>query len=101
VIYSSNLFTYTAKYFQTLSGKKWRSFANSLRSLLKLRSTLYEVAWQFSNLACSPGLMLGWVIYAIAFKSLFTSSWLSKRTELYWNSSQACFWNHTFTFYAI
>jgi len=31
------------KYFQTLSGGKWRSFANNLRSMLKLRSTLH--AW--------------------------------------------------------
>jgi len=57
VIYSSDLFTYNAKYFQTLSGEKWRSFANSLRSMLKLRSTVHEVAWQFNNLACSSGLM--------------------------------------------
>jgi len=55
MIYSSDLFTYNAKYFQTLSGEKWRSFANSLRSMLKLRSTLHEVAWQFKNLAYSFG----------------------------------------------
>jgi len=42
VIYSSDLFTYNAKFFQTLSGEKWRSFASSLRSMLKLRSTVYE-----------------------------------------------------------
>jgi len=60
VIYSSDLFTYNAKYFQTLSGEKWRSFANSLRSMLKLRSTVHEVAWQFNNLACSSKLMLVW-----------------------------------------
>jgi len=47
VIYSSDLCTYNAKYFQTLSGEKWRSFANSLRSMLKLRTTVHEVAWQF------------------------------------------------------
>jgi len=46
-----------AKYFQTLSGQKWRSFAHSLRSMLKLRSTLHEVSWQFNNLACSSGLI--------------------------------------------
>jgi len=40
-------FTYSAKYFQTLSGEKWRSFANSLRSMLKLRSALHEAACQF------------------------------------------------------
>jgi len=43
VTYSSDLFTYNANYFQTISGKKWRSFANSLRSMLKLRSTVHEV----------------------------------------------------------
>jgi len=52
--------TYNAKYFQTLSGEKWRSFANSLRSMLKLRSTVHEVAWQFNNLAYSFGLMFFW-----------------------------------------
>jgi len=55
MIYSSDLFTYNAKYFQTLSGEKWRFFANSLRSMLKPRSTLHEVAWQFKNLAYSSG----------------------------------------------
>jgi len=29
VIYSSDLFTYNAKYFHTSSGEKWPSFANS------------------------------------------------------------------------
>ena len=53
VIYPSDLFTSNAKYFQTLSGEKWRSFANSLRSMLKLRSTVDEVASQFNNLAYS------------------------------------------------
>jgi len=60
VIYSSDLFTYNAKYFQTLSGEKWRSFAKSLRSMAKLRSTVHEVAWQFNNLAYSSGLMFVW-----------------------------------------
>jgi len=46
VIYSSDLFTYNAKYFQTLPGEKWRSFPNSLRSMLKL---VHEVAWQFAK----------------------------------------------------
>jgi len=58
VIYSSDLFTYNAKYFQTLSGNKGRSFANSLRSMLKLRSTVHEVAWKF--LSYSSGLMFVW-----------------------------------------
>jgi len=60
VIYSSDLFTYNAKHFQTLSGEKWRSFANSWRSMLKLRSTVDELAWQFNNLAYSSGLMFVW-----------------------------------------
>jgi len=57
VIYSSDLFTYNAKYFQTFSGEKWRSFAKSLRNMLKLCSTVHEVAWQFNNLANSSGLV--------------------------------------------
>jgi len=64
---------------------------NSLRSLLKLRSTEHEVAWQFNNLAYSSGLMFGRVISTMAFRSLFRSNLLSKRTELYWNSSEARF----------
>jgi len=60
VIYSSGLFTNNAKYFQTLSGEKWRSFANCLRSMLKLHSTLHEVARQFNNLPYSSGLMFVW-----------------------------------------
>jgi len=44
VIYSSDIFTYNAKYFQTLSGEKWWSVVKCLHSMLKLRSTLYEVA---------------------------------------------------------
>ena len=43
VIYSSDLFAYYAKYLQTLLGEKWRFFANSLRSMLKLRFTVHEV----------------------------------------------------------
>jgi len=70
VIYSSDLFTCNAKYFQTLSGEKWRSFAYSLRSTLKLRSTAHEVAWQDNNLAYSSGLMFGRVICTIAFRLL-------------------------------
>jgi len=63
--------------------------------MLKLRSTLHEIAWQFNNLAYSSGLMFDRVISTIAFKSLFSPNRLSKRTEL------ACFFNHTFTFCAI
>jgi len=46
VIYSSDLFTYNAKYFQILPREKWQSFANSLRSMLKL---VDEVGWQFAK----------------------------------------------------
>jgi len=60
VIYSSDLFTYNAKYFQTLSGDKWRSFASSLRGMLILRSTVHGVALQFNNFAYSFGLMFVW-----------------------------------------
>jgi len=38
--------------------------------MLKLLSTVHEVAWQFNNLACSSGLMFGRVICTIAFGSL-------------------------------
>jgi len=71
VIYSSVLFTYTAKYFETSSGEIWRSFANSLRNMLKLRSTVHEIAWKFNNLVYS------------SFRSLFSLNRLFKRTELY------------------
>jgi len=37
--------------------EKWRSFTNSLRSMLKL---VHDVVWQFNNLACSCGLMFVW-----------------------------------------
>jgi len=66
VIHSSDLFTYNAKYFQILFGEKWQYFANSLRSMLKLRSTLHEVPWQFNNLAYSSGQIFGRVISKIA-----------------------------------
>jgi len=42
VIYSSDVFTYNAKYFQTFSGQKLWSFISSLRSMLKLRSTAWS-----------------------------------------------------------
>ena len=45
--------------------------------------------------------LFGRVISTIAFRSLFSSNRLSERTELYWNSYQACFLNHTFAFCAI
>jgi len=74
-------------YFQTLSGEIWRSFANSLRSILTLRSTVHEIARQFNNLAYSSGLMFVWPgHFCKCFWSLFSSNRLSKRTELYWNS---------------
>jgi len=56
VIYSRDLYTCNAKYFQTLSGEKWRSFANSLRSMLKLRSTVHE-----GNLTVCPT-VLDWCL---------------------------------------
>jgi len=59
--------------------------------MLKLCSTLHEVAWQFNNLAYTSGLMFGRVSYAIAVRSLFSSNRFYQRTELYWNSSKACF----------
>ena len=34
------------KHFQTLRRKKWRSFANILRSMLKF---VHEVAWKFAK----------------------------------------------------
>jgi len=58
---------------------------------------MHEVAWQFNNLACSCGLMFDRVISTIAFRSLFSSIRLSKRTELYLNSSKACYLNQTST----
>ena len=65
---------HNAKCFQTLAVEKWPSFANSLFSMPKLRSTEHEVAWQFNNLAYRSGLMFGWVIPTIAFRSLFSSN---------------------------
>jgi len=46
VICLTDLFTYNAKYFQTLPRENWRSFTNSLRSMLKL---VHEVAWEFAK----------------------------------------------------
>jgi len=50
--------------------------------MLKRRSKVHEVAWQFKNVASSSGLMFGRVISTIAFRSLFSSNRLSKTTEL-------------------
>jgi len=80
VIYSNDLLTYNVEYFQTLSEQKWQTFANSLRSMPKLRSIVHEDAWQFNSLACSSRLMFGRVTSTIAFRSLFSSNRLSKRT---------------------
>ena len=74
VIYSKDLFTYNAKYFQTLFREKWQFFANSLPNMLKLRSTVNEVAWQFNNFPYSSVLMFGQVISTIAFRLLFSSN---------------------------
>jgi len=75
--------------------------------------TVCVACWNFTlqgmkllgNLTIWPTLLdwclFGRVISTIAFRSLFSSNRLSKRTELYWNSSQSCFLNHTFTFWAI
>jgi len=58
------IYLHNAKCFQTFSGEKWRYFAKSLCSMLKLRSTAHEVAWQFNNfkfgLHYSSGLMFVW-----------------------------------------
>jgi len=54
VIYSSDLFKYNTKYFQTLSVEKWRSFANSLRSMPKLRSTVHKL---LGNLTIWPAVL--------------------------------------------
>jgi len=62
--------------------------------MLKL---VHEVAWQFDNLACSCGLMFDRVISKIAFRSLFSSIRLSKKTEQRWNSSKTCYLNQTST----
>ena len=45
------LLTYKAKYFHTLSWANLRSLAKSLPSMLKLLSTLHEVAWHCNSLA--------------------------------------------------
>jgi len=58
-------------------------FCQQFRSMLKLRSSLHEAAWQFNNLAYSSGLMFGRVISTIDFRQLFSSNRSSKRTELY------------------
>jgi len=103
VIYSSDLFTYNAKYFQTLSGEKWRSFANSLRGMLILRSTVHEAA---GNLTILPT-VLDYVCLAGSFIQLLLGhysvriGYQREQNYIEKNSSQACFLNHTFTFCAI
>ena len=49
--------------------------------MLKFRSTVHEVAWQFNSFAYSSGLMLGQVVSTIAFRSMFSSNRSPKRTE--------------------
>ena len=44
VVYSNDLLTYNAKYLQTLLREKWRSFASSLHSMLKLSFTAHVVS---------------------------------------------------------
>jgi len=66
IIYSSDLFTYNAKYFQTFLGRN----GGLLPSMQKLLSTVHEVACQFNNLAHSSELMFGGVISTSAFRSL-------------------------------
>jgi len=78
VIYSSDLFTYNAKCFQPLYlARNGDHLPTVLRSMLKLRFTVHEVAWQFHNLAYSSGLMFDRVISTVAFRSLFSSNRLS------------------------
>jgi len=78
VIYSSDLFTYSAKYFETAHREKWLSFANSLSSMLKL---VPGMVWQFNTLARNSGLMFHRVISTTAFRSPVSSIQLSKRAE--------------------
>jgi len=74
VIYSKDVFTYYVKYFQTLSGEKCRSFANSLRSMLKLRPHCMKL---LGNLTIRPTL-LDWCLAVsflqLLFRSLFSSN---------------------------
>ena len=80
---SNDLFTCrpNTKYFQTLSGEKWRSFANSLRSMLKFRSTLHQVTWHLKIWhAVQDWCLAGHA--TIAYWPLFSPNRSSKRTEL-------------------
>jgi len=58
-------------------------FAKKLVHEVLASSTVHNVSWQLNNLACSCGLMFDRVISTIAFRSLFSSIRLSKKTELY------------------
>jgi len=68
--------------------------------MVKLRSTLHEVAWQCDSLAYSSGLIFGQVMSAIAFRSLFSSNWLSKKAN-YIEIVLKHFFNNIFTFCTI
>ena len=72
-VYDIDLFTYNAKYLQTLFGEKCRSFA-ILPNILKLLSTAHDVAWQFKSFAYNAGLMLGRDISTAALRSLISSN---------------------------
>jgi len=66
--------------------------------MLKLRSIVHEVAWQFNNLACGTALMFGQVISTIAFRSLFSSNRLSKEQNYTEIILKHVFFNHAFRF---
>jgi len=77
-----------------------RSFANSLRYMLKLRSAVHEVALEFNNLAYSSGLMFGRVISTIVFRSLVRSTRWSKYYFIFSFHRDRC-QTQTLTFCAI
>jgi len=52
VIYSSDLFTYNVKYFQTLSAEKCRSFANYLLSMLNFAPQCITLLGNLKHLKC-------------------------------------------------
>ena len=87
--------------FSISTRRRAESFANSLCSILKLRSTLHDIPWHFHNLAyssgliCLAGLFLQWLLRYYSVR-------ISYQTEHnYLEIFQACFLNHTFTFCAI
>jgi len=63
--------------------------------MLKLRSTVHEVAWEFNNLAYSSGLMFGRVISTIVFRPLLCSNRWSKYYFIPFGSLSK---SNTFTF---